>query len=224
MSVSATLKNVPPAKLYHLLLGAGRLSLEEQDVYNLLAHYSISTEAVVSTDFSRLSLAARTVTVASIDDPATGFHFGLSVDKSHLSLTGFTGAWKGVTIHGGFEGDLGEGGQIGFAANVSFLGASYFFTGRYSAERGLTASGSYGLAVSALPIRGGGALLKLRGEKFPIPLEGAAVPVSFDVSGLVTPDGEWSADFPSITVYDVPLPQAPHSVIELGGKAHAAGA
>jgi translocation and assembly module TamB len=218
VSVSATLKNVPPAKLYHLLIGAGRMSLEQQDIYNLLGHYSISTEAVVSTDFSHLSLSARTVTVASTDDPATGFHFGISVDKSHLSLTGFTGAWKGVTIHGGFDGDLGEGGQIGFASNVSFLGTSYFFTGRYSESAGLTASGSYGLAVSALPIRGGGALVKLHGVRFPIPLEGAPVPVSFDVSGLVTPEGEWSADFPSITIHDVQLPQAPHSVIQVGGR------
>jgi len=218
VSVSATLKNVPPGKLYHLIVGAGRLSPEQQDIYNLLGHYSISTEAVISTDFSHLSLAARTVTVASLDDPATGFHFGLSVDKSHLSLTGFTGAWKGVTIHGGFEGDLGEGGQIGFASNVSFLGASYFFTGRYSESAGLTVSGSYGLAASVSPIRGGGTLVKLRGERFPIPLEGTSLPVSFNVSGLVTPEGEWSADFPSITIYDVPLPQAPHSVVQLSGR------
>ena len=185
VSVSANLNNIPPAKLYHLVVGAGRLSVEQQDIYNLLDHYSISTEAVVTTDFSHLSLAARTVTVASLDDPTTGFHFGLSVDKSHLSLNGFTGAWKGITIHGGFDGDIGEGGQIGFASNIAFLGQSYFFTGRYSESAGLTATGSYGLAVSAVPIRGGGALLKLRGEKFPLPLEGTPVPVSFDVTGLV---------------------------------------
>lgn len=218
VSVSATLKNVPPAKLYHLLVGAGRLSLDQQDIFNLLAHYSVSTEAVLSTDLTHLSLAARSVTITSNDDPSTAFHFGLSVDRSHLSLTGFTGAWKGLGIHGGFEGDLAEGGQIGFASNITFLGTSYFVTGRYSQSAGLTASGSFGLAVSAIPIRGGGALVKLRGEKFLLPLEGSTVPVSFDISGLVTPDGEWSADFPSITIYNVPLPQAPHAVVQLTGR------
>jgi hypothetical protein len=218
VSVSATLKNVPPAKLYHLFEGAGRLTLEQQDVYNLLAHYSVSTEAVLSTDLTHLSLAAQSVTITSNDDPDTTFHFGLAVDKSHLSLTRFTGSWKGVVIQGGFEGDLGEGGQVGFATNIAFLGTSYFFTGRYSQSSGLTASGSFGLAISAIPIRGGGALVKLHGEKFPLPLQGAPVPVSFDLSGLVTPEGEWSADFPSITIYDVPLPQTPHAVIQLSGR------
>jgi hypothetical protein len=218
VSVAATLKNVPPAKLYHLLLGAGRLSLEQQDVFNLLAHYSVSTEAVLSTDLTHLSLAARSVTVTSNDEPGTSFQFGLSVDKSHLSLTGFNGSWKGVGIQGGFEGDLAEGGQIGFASNLTFLGTSYFFTGRYSQSAGLSASGSFGLAVSAIPIRGGGALVKLRGEKFPLPLGGRSWPVSFEISGLVTPEGEWSADFPSITLYDVPLPQTPHAVVQLTGR------
>ncbi|MGA2641180.1 MAG: hypothetical protein ABSG21_09795, partial [Spirochaetia bacterium] len=193
LSVAATLKNIPPAKLYHLLLGAGRLALDQQDVYDLLAHFSVSTEAVVSTDLTQLSLAARSVTVTSNDDPGTSFQFGLAVDKSHLSLTGFSGSWKGIGIQGGFEGDLAEGGEIGFATNIALLGSSYFLTGRYSQSEGLSASGSFGLAVSAVPVRGGGALLKLRGEKFPLPLEGGPLAVSFDVSGLVTPEGEWSA-------------------------------
>jgi hypothetical protein len=207
VSVSATLKKVPPAKLYHLLQGAGRLSPEQQDVYNLLTHYSVSTEAVLSSDLTHLTLAAQSVTIESMDDPATSFHFGLGIDKSHLSLTGFTGSWKGVVIQGGFEGDFGEGGQIGFATNIAFLGTSYFFTGRYSQSSGLAATGSFGLAISAIPMRGGGVLVKLRGEKFPFPFQGTPVPVSFDLSGLVTPEGEWSADFPSITIYNVPLPR-----------------
>jgi len=218
VSVSASLRNVPPAKLYHLMLGAGRLSLEQQDVYNLLSHYEVSTEATISTDFSKLSLSARSVAVTSIDDPDIGFHFGLGLDKSHLSLTAFSGSYKGVAIQGGFEGDLGEGGQVGFASNLSFLGNSYFLTGRYSEAGGLTATGSYGLAVSAIPIRGGGALLKLKGDKFPLPLEGTPMPVSFDVSGLVTPEGEWSADFSQLTIYDVPLPEAPQSIVKLSGR------
>jgi translocation and assembly module TamB len=218
VSVSASLRDVPPAKLYQLILGGGHLSVDQQDVYNLLAHYSVSTEATVSTDFTHLSLTARSVSVTNTDDPSIGFHFGLAVDKAHLSLTTFTGSWKGVAIQGGFEGDLGDGGQIGFATNVTLLGNSYFFTGRYSQSGGLTANGSYGLAVSAIPIRGGGALLKLKGEKFPLPIKDAPMPVSFDVSGLVTPEGEWSADFPSLTIYDVPLPRSPQSIIQLSGR------
>ncbi|MGO9307889.1 MAG: translocation/assembly module TamB domain-containing protein [Spirochaetia bacterium] len=218
VSVAATLKNIPPAKLYHLLLGAGRLTLDQQGVFNLLSHYLISTEAVVSTDLAHLSLAARSVTVTSSDDPATSFRFGLSVDKSHLSLTGFSGAWKGIGIQGGFEGDLAAGGQVGFATNLTLLGTSYFFTGRYSQSGGLSANGSYGFSVAAVPIRGGGALLKLRGDKFPLPLASGPRPVTFDVSGLVTPEGEWSASFSSITIYDVPLPQSPHAVVELSGR------
>jgi translocation and assembly module TamB len=218
ISIAATLKNVPPAKLYHLLAGAGKLSSDQQDVYNLLVHYTISTEAVVSSDLTQLSLAAQAVTVTSNDDPETSFHFGLGLDKSHLSLTGFNGTWKGVNVQGGFEGDLAEGGQIGFATNLTLLGNSYLIHGRYSQSAGLEANGSFGLAISALPLRGGGTLLKLRGEKFPLPLETGAVPVSFDVSGIVTPEGEWSADFRSLTIYDVPIPQAPHSVVRLSGR------
>jgi hypothetical protein len=218
VTVSAILKNVPPAKLYHLLAGAGRLSTEQQDMVNLLAHYSVSTEAVVSTDFSHLSLAARSVTVTSNDDPGTAFHFGLSVDKSHLSVNGFSGAWKGIGIQGGFDGDLAESGQVGFATNLTLMGNSYFFTGRYSPTAGLTATGSFGLSVSAIPIRGGGALVKLRGEKFPVPLETGPMPVSFDLSGLVTPEGDWSADFADITIFDLPLPEVPHARVQLSGR------
>ena len=218
VSVSANLTNVPPAKLYHLLAGAGRLSVEQQDVFNVLAHYSVSTEAVVSTDFSHLSLAARSVTVTSNDDPGTAFHFGLAVDKSHLSVNGFSGAWKGIGIQGGFDGDLAESGQIGFAANLALMGNSYFFTGRYSRSAGLTASGSFGLSVSAIPIRSGGALVKLRGERFPIPLQNGPMPVSFDVSGLVTPEGEWAADVADITIFDLPLPEMLHARVQMSGR------
>ncbi|HET6451537.1 MAG TPA: translocation/assembly module TamB domain-containing protein [Spirochaetia bacterium] len=218
VSVSTSLRDVPPAKLYQLLLGAGPLSVDQQDVYNLLTHYSVSTEATVTTDFSALSVAARSVSITSNDDPSIGFHFGLALDKSHLSLTSFTGTWKGVAIQGGFEGDLGEGGQIGFATNVSLLGNSYFFTGRYSQTSGLTATGSYGLSVSAVPLRGGGALIRLKAEKLPLPLAQAPLPVSFDASGLVTAEGDWSADLPSVTIYDLPLPQSPHSVVQLSGR------
>ena len=218
LSVSATLTKVPPAKLYHLAMGAGRLSIDQQDVFNLLTHYSVSTEAVLTTDLVHLSLAARSVTITSNDDPGTAFQFGLSIDKSHLSLTGFSGSWKGTAIQGGFEGDLAESGQIGFATTITLLGNSYFFTGRYSQTMGLSATGSFGIALSAIPIRGGGALVKLKGEKFPLPLEGLPLPVSFDISGLVTPEGDWSANFPSITLYDVPLPQTPHAVISVSGR------
>jgi translocation and assembly module TamB len=218
VSVSASLRDVPPAKLYQLILGGKHLSVDQQDLYNLLTHYSVSTEATISTDFTQLAMTARSVSITSNDDPGIGFHFGLAVDKAHLSLTSFTGSWKGVAIQGGFEGDLGDGGQIGFATNLTLLGNSYFFTGRYSQSGGLTANGSYGLAVSAIPIRGGGALLKLKGEKFPLPIKEAPLPVSFDVSGLVTPEGEWSADFPSLTIYNVPLPQSPNSIVQLSGR------
>jgi hypothetical protein len=218
ISVAATLTKVPPAKIYHLMVGAGRLSIEQQDVFNLLTHYSVSTEAVLSTDLEHLSLAARTVTISSNDDPATSFQFGLVVDKSHLSLTGFNGSWKGIGIQGGFEGDFADAGQIGFATNITVLGSSYFVTGRYAKSTGLSATGSFGLAVSAIPIRGGGALVKLKGEKFPLPIPGSALTASFDVSGLITPEGDWSAAFPSLILYNVPLPQGPHAVLDFSGR------
>jgi len=218
VSVTASLRNAPPATLYHLALGAGRLSLDQQDIYNLLAHYLVSTEATISTDFSHLTLSARSVAVTSVDDPGIGFHFGLSMDKSHLSLTAFSGTYRGIAIQGGFEGDIGDGGQIGFASNLSLLGNSYLVAGRYSEAGGLNATGSYGLVVSAIPIRGGGALVKLKGEKFPLPLEGSPMPVSFDISGLVTPEGEWSADFTGLTIYDLPLPQSPHTTVTMNGR------
>jgi hypothetical protein len=218
VSVALSLKSFPPAKLYHLLLGAGRLSLDQQSVYDILSHYMVSTEAVVSTDLTHLSLAARSVTVTSNDDPETSFQFGLAIDKSHLSLSAFTGSWRGVGIQGGFEGDLSEDGQVGFATNLSLRGTSYLLTGRYSRSAGLSANGSFGLEISAVPIRGGGALLKLRCEKFPVPLVSGPLLVSCDLNGLVTSEGEWFANFPSVEVYDVPLPQSPHSIVQLSGR------
>ncbi len=218
VSLTTTLKNVPPDKIYRLVVGAGPLSADQRSLNALLSHYSVSADAVLTTDFSALAVASKSITITSNDDPTTSARFGLSVDAAHVSIRDFSGSWRGFNVKGGFEGDFGGYGQLGFATTLVMLGTTYSFTGMYSRATGLKANGSYGLAVSALPLRAGGIALALKGERYPLPLSGGTIPVSFDVSGLVTPEGEWSADLTSITLYDVPMGVSGPATIQLRGK------
>ena len=218
ITVDASLKSVPPSKLYHLFMGAGALTREQEDLFNILGQFSVSADVRLSTDFSRIAVSSRQVAVTSLSDPGTSMRFGLSADSSHVSLTAFAGSWRGLNIQGGFEGDIAPDGNLSFTTSFTFLGAPYSFTGHYSAGGGFSANGSYGLSIAAAPDRAGGMILSAKGERFPLPLGGKSLPVSFDLKGNVARNGEWSAEFPSIVLYDVPFLQSTKNSIEFRGS------
>jgi hypothetical protein len=218
VSVSASLKSVPPSKLYHLFMGAGVLSREQEDLFNLLGQFSVSADVNLSTDFSSVAAVSRQVVVTGVNDPGTSMRFGLAVNSNHLSLSGFSGTWKGINVQGGFEGDVAPGGGLSFTSSLTFLGTPYTFAGHSSPGSGFVASGSYGLSVAVAPVRGGGFSVQAQGDRYPLPVASGSLPVSFNVSGLVTREGEWEADFPSIVFYDVPFLASDRNTIELQGK------
>ena len=218
ISLSGSLKNIPPGKLYHLMMGAGKLSPRQADIYGLLAQFSVTADVALSTDFKNVALTSRSVTITSSDDPGVLIQFGLSADTGHIALTDFAGTYKGLTLLGGFDGRFGSAGQVSFSTDLKFLGTDYSFSGRYSPEKGLYASGSYGLAISAAPQKDGALSLKVRANRFPLPVPGRVVPVSFDIAGVAGPGGAWSADILSITLFDVPLMESTSNTLQLPGR------
>jgi translocation and assembly module TamB len=218
VSLSGMLRNIPPAKLYQLLSGAGALPRAQKDLYGVLARFSVSADVIFTTDFRSFSATSHEVTITQLDEPGTLLRFGLVVDTTHLALTDFTGTWKGLNVKGGFDGHIAPGGQIAFGSNLLFMGTPYSITGRYSPTQGLQATGSYGLGISVVPLREGVLSVQLKGERFPLPLSPRPIIVSFGIAGLLTPEGEWSADFPSITVFDVPFLESTTNTIQLSGK------
>ncbi len=135
VTVDASLKSVPPSQLYHLFMGAGALTREQEDVFNILAQFSVSADVRVSTDFSQIAASSRQVVVTSLSDPGTTMHFGLAADSSHISLSTFSGSWRGLSIQGGFEGDVAPDGNLAFTSSLMFLGTPYSFTRALHAGR-----------------------------------------------------------------------------------------
>ena len=189
VTLNASLKNAPPDKIYHLILGGGGLTREQRDLYALLGQYSVTADLAVTTDFNSISLTSRAVTITEWNDPATMIRFGLSADTDHLSLSDFTGTWKGFTVEGSFDGRFAAGGEIAFTTGISFLGTPYSLTGRYSPKLGMQMRGSYGLAISATPLTGRVIAFHVQGDRFPLPVNGHLYAVSFQMHGLSAPGG-----------------------------------
>ncbi len=220
VSLSGALHNIPPAKLYQLVEGGGALSGEQKDLYEILSRFSVSADVAVSTDFTRFSVASREVTVTQPDEPGTLIRFGLNADSEHVSLSEFSGTWQKLSLRGAFDCRFTQDGQITFASDLRFQDTPYSIAGRYSRSLGLHASGSYGLLLAAVPMRAGILALRLKGERFPLPLPGRAMAISFDMNGIATPEGDWSADFPLITLFDVPFLESAKNTIQIAGKAN----
>ena len=219
ISLSGMLKDVPPQKLYHLFLGAGKLSPQQADIYSLLGQFSVTADVALSTDFKNVALTSHKVTIAAWDDPGVLIKFGLSADAGHLAMTDFSGTWKGLTLLGGFDGRFGSDGQVSFATDLNFLGTDYSFSGRYSPEKGLYANGSYGLSISAAPRKDGAFAIRAKANRFPLPVPGRIVPMSFDITGATRPGGSWSADIASITLFDLPVMESSSNTLQLAGRA-----
>jgi translocation and assembly module TamB len=218
ISLTASLKNAPPDKLYHLFSGGGALKGQQRDLYDLLGRLSVSADLSVSTDLSTIAVASREVTVTTWDDPGTSIRFGFTADTEHVALSDFTGTWKGVTVGGAFDGRFAPEGEIDFTTGLTFIGTTYAFTGRYSPRTGLQMSGSYGLQVSAASARGGGISLHVQGKDFPLPWDGHLYPVSFDVEGSGTPEGDWTVEFPLISARNLPLFASRQNTLTVSGN------
>jgi translocation and assembly module TamB len=218
VSVSAALRNVPPDRIYHLLLGAGPLSADQQDLYNLLSHLSVSSSLVLTTNFSSISVESKRVSVVNVDDPGTTFHFDFVTDATHVSVSDFSGTWKSYGVQGGFEGDFGQGGSVAFTSDFTLLGTPYTLKGRYSADEGLSANGSYGVALSVVSSPAGGFTVRLKTDNLPLPLYGHPLYVSFDGSGFVTKEGEWSADLGSVILHDIPFLESTRNTLQFDAR------
>ncbi len=203
--LSASLRDVPPDKLYHLLVGAGALTGQQEDIRGMLTRYAVTADLELTTDLSTVTMKSSQVTVTTTDDPTTHARFSAVVDSSHVAVNGLTGAWKGRAIGGWLDASFAEEGQVGFSTAFTFLGTPFSLKGSYSDAAGLSVAGSYGMAVTATPNRDGTWSLRAAATRLPIPLGGDALAVSFDASGLYSGPGEWVVRAPSFSVYNLPL-------------------
>ncbi len=100
LSLSATLAGAPPDQVYHLAMGGGALSRQEAQVSALLSRLSVDATAALWTDFERLVVTSPELTVSSREDPGTRLSTVFTMDRSSISLSGFTGTWQGLTVAG----------------------------------------------------------------------------------------------------------------------------
>ena len=215
VSVSASLRSIPPEKIYHLLVGMGELSSEQQDVLSLLSRFALTTDITLATNFRDFSLSANPVTITQLDDPSTHMSGSVTMDNSRISVTGFSGTWKGFAVEGGLEGIFAQAGQVGFTSDLKFLGTAYSLRGRFSPRIGLYLAGDNGLEVSFVPTRDGGLSLLAQGERFPVRLPSRTYAVSFNLEGAFSREGDWAIDAPAITVFDVPFLESKTNTVEL---------
>ncbi|HEY9594400.1 MAG TPA: translocation/assembly module TamB domain-containing protein, partial [Spirochaetia bacterium] len=218
IEATATLKNVPPERVYRLSLGGAEPDREQAGILSLLAPFTVSSSLSLTTDFSLFSVESDSVVIARSDDPGTRISFGLSADSSRISLKRFSGTVKGLTVTGGFDGAFAPGGRITFNSTVSLLNATYALNGRYSPGTGLQASGAYGFSASVRPLPDGGVEAHLKAEGLPVPLASGPKPVSFELYGQMTRQGAWSVDFPAITVSDIPLLESQKNSLQVSGR------
>jgi hypothetical protein len=213
ITLSASLRDVPPDKLYHLLAGAGTLSKQQEDIRSVLSRYALTANLELTTDLATTTVSSELVQISQVDDPATAVRFSALIDSSRVAINDLSGTWRGYTVTGSFQASFAEEGQIGFSTDLTFLGTPFSFKGRYSNSSGLYASGSYGLEVNIVPNRDGTYSLQAKAGKLPIPVAGSSFSISFDASGLYSGPGEWVLHAPSFTVFNVPLLESKRNTI-----------
>ncbi len=218
ITLSASLRDVPPDKLYHLLAGAEALSKQQEDIRSMLTRYVVSTDLQVTTDLSTATVSSKGVTITAVDDPATVVRFSGLVDSTHIAINDLSGTWKGYTLAGSFQASFIDEGQLGFSSNLTFLGTPFSLQGRYSSAGGLYASGSYGLEMNVVPNRDGTYSLQAKAARLPVPFAGPTVSVSFDVSGLYSGPGEWVVRAPSFSFFNVPLLESRQNSINFSAR------
>ncbi len=218
MLLSVSLKNVPPDQLYHLLVGAGPLTRRETDIKNQLAPYSVTASFELATNFSDLSVRDGLVSIQEVGDPRTSVRFGVALDSSELTVSDFSGTWKGYPVRGALNASLADTGQVSFSADLKLAGTAYSLAGTYSETLGLRANGSYGFEIAVAPNRDGTYSLEARGRHMPVPLPGSAIALSFDLGGMYSSPTEWVVRAPSLTIYNVPLLESRNNSIGLTAR------
>ena len=218
VSLSASLQNAPPDRVYHLVLGAGPLTREQEDVRSRLSRYVLSASFDVTTDLSSVAVSNGNISIAQADDPTTAVRFSLDMDASRLTVSGLSGSWRGYPIEGSVNASIGEGAQVSFSSDFKLRGTPFSLAGRYSDRLGLYATGAYGVEISVVPNRDGTYSLEARGRRLPVPMPGSTVALSFDLSGLFSSLDEWVIRAPSFIVYDAPFLESKRNTIELAGR------
>lgn len=218
ITLSASLRDVPPDKVYHLLAGAGALSKQQEDLRSMLTRYKVTADLEMTTDLSTATVSSRDVTITEVDDPATTVRFSALVDSAHVAINDLSGTVKGYSLAGSFLASFVEEGQLAFSSDLTFLGTPFSFKGRYSDAGGLYASGSYGLEVNVVPNRDGTYSLQAKAVRLPVPFAGSSVSMSFDASGLYSGPAEWVVRAPSFTVFNVPLLESRQNTIDVSAR------
>ena len=191
-SLTASLRGVPADRLYHLALGAVPLSGGQQDMKGFLGPLSLTADLKGTTDLRTFTVSSPRLSVVHASDPGTAVTAGVELSNDHLSITGLDGAWQGIALRGDLRGEMDPAGRISFSTGVRIRDIPYAVKGTWSIAEGLTATGSYGLAVSASRGRTGVLGLRARAEKLPLPVPGGPGTVSFDVQGSFPAQGEWA--------------------------------
>jgi hypothetical protein len=215
ISLKASLRNLPLDRIYHLYTGAGELSPEQSNLAGVLSRFTITSELLAETDFSRFSLSSARVTIAEPADSTVFARFAMAVDNEGFRVRDFTGGWNGFALDGAVEGRFAAGGEIGFSSDIRFKGIPYSLKGSYSERLGLRASGSYGLDLSLSGSADGGVTVLAKGDHFPVALPERTYAVSFEAEGAFGGAGDWYFDFPAFAVYDLPFLESKRNVLEL---------
>jgi translocation and assembly module TamB len=213
IKLTASLRDVPPDKLYHLLVGAGPLSKPQEDIRSMLAGFTVTADVDLSTDLSTVTASSRQVTVRAKNDPSTAFQFSASVDPSHISVNYLTGTWQGYPLAGSFLASFTQDSQMDFSSDLAIMGTPFSLKGRYSAATGFYATGSYGIEVSVAPNRAGTYVIHAKASRLPVPYGRSSIAVSFDANGLYSAPEEWVVRLPSFTVFNMPLLESKRNAI-----------
>ena len=217
IQLTASLRDVPPDKLYHLLVGAGPLAKPQEDIRSMLSRFTVTADVSLSTDLSTVTVSAQHVVVKAPSDPSTAFEFSALVDSSHVAINSLTGTWQGHALSGSFLASFSQD-EMDFSSDVAIIGTPFSLKGRYSEATGFYASGSYGLELSVAPNRDGTYEIQARASKLPIPYGGSSTTVSFEASGLYSAPGEWVIQSPFFTVSNAPLLESKQNAIEFSAR------
>ncbi len=205
-SITASLRAVPPERLYRLAVAAGILAEERHDIRSFLEPFALSADLRATTDLATFSLSSPKLSLTRWDEPGTRLSAAIEMGPDHLSVTGLDGAWRGIAVQGDIASRLEEaGGRISFSSDMRIQATPYSLKGTYSDSEGLSVKGAYGFSLAANRTRAGSLFVKARAERLPLPLPGKQQIVSFDAQGFFPPDGGWMVESPSLVLYDLPV-------------------
>jgi hypothetical protein len=205
-TIAASLRDVPPDRLYRLAAAAGILDQERREVRSFLGPFALSADLTATTDLKSFSVSSPKLTLTRWDEPGTRLSAAVEASPDRVAVTGLDGAWRGITVQGDFASKLEEAGKrISFSSDLRVQATPYSLKGTYSDSEGLSIKGAYGLALSASRDRAGSYTVNAHAERLPLPILGRQQMVSFDAHGFFPLKGEWNLASPSIVLFDLPI-------------------